>query len=210
MLLIFLAGAGAASAQYPSQSQISKDGTAVLLEDYATPPLSSGTHGGSTETANQFQGTIGAHDLAALGTGEGSFVCFALFCDRRERHNIHPRQEQQNNSRHTSGFLRFSRNLSSDGGLAHRGRSRSRSIPTTRRMGNFIPCISKSPSFQGPRRPRTAAMPSLDLTGIRHHSGREPSGGPGAPGIRSDRMDGQEYSQRDFRGDCARTSAGRL
>src|ERR1700761_4744708 len=29
------------SAQYPSSSQVSKDGTALLLQDYATAPLSS-------------------------------------------------------------------------------------------------------------------------------------------------------------------------
>ena len=32
--------------QYPTKSQVGKDGTTILLEDYATPPLSSMTHGG--------------------------------------------------------------------------------------------------------------------------------------------------------------------
>jgi hypothetical protein len=44
LLLSFLANVPAAYAQYPSQPQISKDGTAVLLEDYASLPLSSATH----------------------------------------------------------------------------------------------------------------------------------------------------------------------
>ena len=50
--IAILAGAPFASAQYPAtyptSSQVSKDGTAVVLEDYANPPLSNPTHGGLT------------------------------------------------------------------------------------------------------------------------------------------------------------------
>lgn len=46
-------------AQYPSQSEISKDGTAILLEDYASVPLSSPTHGGKTPGAMDFKGQLG-------------------------------------------------------------------------------------------------------------------------------------------------------
>ena len=41
----FLAGTSIVSAQYPSESQVSKDGTAVLLVDYVSVPLSSPSHG---------------------------------------------------------------------------------------------------------------------------------------------------------------------
>src|SRR6202142_977976 len=57
--LISLVSAGAASAQYPSQSQVSKDGTAVLLEDYVTPPLSSSTHSGAPQGVINFKGQLG-------------------------------------------------------------------------------------------------------------------------------------------------------
>jgi hypothetical protein len=43
LLLSFLGGARAARAQYPSGPQIHKDGTAVLLEDYVSVPLSGPT-----------------------------------------------------------------------------------------------------------------------------------------------------------------------
>ncbi len=46
-------------AQYPSQSQVGKDGTAVLLEDYATLPASSPTHGGASKGAVDFKGQLG-------------------------------------------------------------------------------------------------------------------------------------------------------
>src|SRR6266852_307302 len=45
--------------QYPSKSQVGKDGTAVLLEDYANPPLSSWTHGGAPPPAIDFKGQLG-------------------------------------------------------------------------------------------------------------------------------------------------------
>ena len=45
-------------AQYPSQSQVSKDGTAVLLEDYANPPLSSPTHGGVATASIDYKGQL--------------------------------------------------------------------------------------------------------------------------------------------------------
>ena len=51
LLACVLAAAPAAFAQYPTQSQVSKDGTAVMLEDYANPPLSSPTHGGANSDA---------------------------------------------------------------------------------------------------------------------------------------------------------------
>src|ERR1700691_6099220 len=51
LLIGFLAVASFVSAQYPSQSQVSKDGTAVLLEDYVSLPLSNPTHGGKAPGA---------------------------------------------------------------------------------------------------------------------------------------------------------------
>ena len=59
LLACCLAAVPAAFAQYPTQSQVSKDGTAVMLEDYANPPLSSATHGGANSTAIDFKGQLG-------------------------------------------------------------------------------------------------------------------------------------------------------
>jgi glucose/sorbosone dehydrogenase len=46
-------------AQYPSQSQVSKDGTAVLLEDYVNPPISSPTHGGVATAPIDYKAQLG-------------------------------------------------------------------------------------------------------------------------------------------------------
>src|ERR1700680_12544 len=59
LLAGFLASGPVVSAQYPSKSQVGKDGTAVLLEDYANPPLSSMTHGMASPAAIDFKGQLG-------------------------------------------------------------------------------------------------------------------------------------------------------
>jgi hypothetical protein len=59
LLISLLIGASVVSAQYPTQSQVSKDGTAVLLEDYVSLPLSSPTHGGKAPRAIDFKGQLG-------------------------------------------------------------------------------------------------------------------------------------------------------
>ena len=58
----FLTSASVVSAQYPLQyptkSQVGKDGTTVLLEDYANPPLSSMTHAGAPPSEINFKGQL--------------------------------------------------------------------------------------------------------------------------------------------------------
>jgi len=59
LLAVIFTSAAVIFAQYPSRSQISKDGTAVLLEDYANLPLSSPTHGGSTAGTIDYKAQLG-------------------------------------------------------------------------------------------------------------------------------------------------------
>ncbi len=59
LLAYFLAAVPAAFAQYPTQSQVGTDGTTVLLEDYANPPLSNATHSGANTTAIDYKMQLG-------------------------------------------------------------------------------------------------------------------------------------------------------
>jgi hypothetical protein len=59
LVAICLAAVPAAFAQYPTQSQVSKDGTAVMLEDYANPPLSNATHSGANTAAIDYKLQLG-------------------------------------------------------------------------------------------------------------------------------------------------------
>jgi hypothetical protein len=59
VLIATLASAAALFAQYPSRSQISKDSTTVLLEDYANLPLSGPTHGGAASGTIDYKAQLG-------------------------------------------------------------------------------------------------------------------------------------------------------
>jgi hypothetical protein len=58
---VVLVSAAVLNAQYtyPAGAQLKKDGTAVVLEDFANLPLSSPTHGGANSTAINFRGQLG-------------------------------------------------------------------------------------------------------------------------------------------------------
>src|SRR6202049_3341960 len=59
LLACFLAAVPAAFAQYPTQSQVGKDGTAVMLADYANPPISNATHSGANSSAIDYKLQLG-------------------------------------------------------------------------------------------------------------------------------------------------------
>ena len=58
-LAFCLAAVPAAFAQYPTRSTVGKDGTAVMLEDYANPPLSNATHSGANTAAIDYKLQLG-------------------------------------------------------------------------------------------------------------------------------------------------------
>ena len=55
--------------QYPSSSQVSKDGTAILIEDYANPPLSSQLGDHPYPPPIDYKGMLRPREHAALGAG---------------------------------------------------------------------------------------------------------------------------------------------
>ena len=59
LLACLAAVAPVAFAQYPSDFQVKKDGTAVTLVDYATPPLSNATHGGANAASIDYKLQLG-------------------------------------------------------------------------------------------------------------------------------------------------------
>ena len=62
-LTIWMVGAGApvlhGQSPYSAQPNLKRDGTAVVLEDFADLPLSSPTHGGATTTSINFRAQLG-------------------------------------------------------------------------------------------------------------------------------------------------------
>ena len=91
LLACFLAAVPAAFAQYPTQSQVSKDGTTVMLEDYANPPLSNATHSGANTAAIDYKLQLGRVTSLAGGAGKCTARRLAHFRQRPEQHALHPR-----------------------------------------------------------------------------------------------------------------------
>jgi len=80
-LICFLAAAPAAFAQYPTQSQIGKDGTGVLLEDYATPPLTNATHSGANTSAIDYKLQLGRVTALRAEPANAPLAASRIFVD---------------------------------------------------------------------------------------------------------------------------------
>jgi hypothetical protein len=81
LLMGFLIKAAVVFAQYPSQSEISKDGTAILLDDYASLPLSSPTHGGKPQGAIDFKGQLGRVNSLRSEPADAPLAASRFFVD---------------------------------------------------------------------------------------------------------------------------------
>src|ERR1700730_350287 len=81
LLVGFFTSLWAVRAQYPSQSQVSKDGTSVLLEDYANLPLSSPTHGGLNPGPIDFKGQLGRVTSLRSEPANASLAASRFFVD---------------------------------------------------------------------------------------------------------------------------------
>jgi hypothetical protein len=81
LLIGFLIKATVVVAQYPSQSEISKDGTAILLEDYATLPLSSPTHWGKAPGEIDYKGQLGRVNSLRSEPADAPLAASRFFVD---------------------------------------------------------------------------------------------------------------------------------
>src|SRR5260370_26703821 len=71
--------------QYPSKSQVGKDGTAVLLEDYSNPPLSTSTHRGAPPPPIHFKRQIGRIKSLRSKPAKTPLRASRFFCDEQSR-----------------------------------------------------------------------------------------------------------------------------
>ena len=180
LLLISLASASTASAQYPSQSQISKDGTAVLLEDYAELPLSSPTHGSATNapTNANIEGQLGRATSLRSEPAKAPLSASRFFViDESATIYIFDK-----NTKEFTPYLKFSDifpKFVSDAGLAT-GVNSIAFDPDYAKNGKFYTMHIEKPTLDGPATPSNSKMPSLDLTGYTVTPADQSSGRPGA------------------------------
>jgi hypothetical protein len=176
LLVCGLAAAPAALAQYPTQFQISKDGTAVMLEDYANPPLSSATHGGATSTEINFKGQLGRITSLRPEPANAPLASSRIFVnDQNGTLYI-----LETVSKKFTPYLKFADifpKFASDKGNAT-GIVSITFDPGYAKNGKFYTVHVENPALPGSATPINTQLPSLNLTGYSTTDTVNPPAGP--------------------------------
>jgi hypothetical protein len=182
-LLIILAAAAFASvtfaqypAQYPSQSQVSKDGTAVLLEDYVALPLSSVTHGGVPKPPVDYKGQLGRVSSMRSEPSNAPLSASRLFVnDQNGTLYI-----LDKNSKQFTAYLNFPQifpKFASDSGNAT-GIVSFVFDPAYAKNGKFYTVHVEKRALPGNAAPTNTDIPSLNLSGYALTPAVDPPAGP--------------------------------
>lgn len=163
-VLLSLAGSRApiARAQYPSHPQIAKDGTAVLLEDYVSLPLSSGTLPGAKKGVIDFKGQLGRATSMRSEPANAPLAASRFFVDDQSG-TLYILDKK---SKTFTPYLRFDEifpNFASGSG----GPSGIVSFafdPNYAKNGKFYTVHSERPG-KNPSAPTNSQLPALDLAG---------------------------------------------
>jgi len=159
---LFLAGS-IAFAQYPTKSEVSKDGTAVLLQDFANPPISSGTHGGAGTAPINFKGQLGRITSVRSEPANAPLAAKRMFIDDQSGTlYIFEMATKKFNP-----YLKFEEifpKFVSDAGLTT-GIISFAFDPGYSKNGKFYTVHIEKPEMPGSATPINSQMPGLDLNG---------------------------------------------
>ncbi len=163
-------------AQYPSQSQVPKDGTAVLLEDYATLPASSPTHGGANNRSVDFKGQLGRVTSMRSEPSNAPLAASRFFVNDQSG----TLYILDKNSKQFTAYLNFPqifpKFVSDTGNTA--GIVSIAFDPGTRRTASSTPCTSRNPTWKDPQPRPMLDFSSLNLTGYAITPAVNPPAGP--------------------------------
>jgi hypothetical protein len=176
LLASCLAAAPAALAQYPTQFQISKDGTAVMLEDYANPPISSATHGGASSTEINFKGQLGRITSLRPEPANAPLASSRIFVDDQNG----TLYILETASKKFTPYLKFADifpKFASDKGNAT-GIVSITFDPGYAKNGKFYTVHVENPALPGSATPINTQLPSLNLTGYTTTDTVNPPAGP--------------------------------
>jgi hypothetical protein len=162
ILSLLCLSASTARAQYPDQPQIAKDGTAVLLEEYATPPLSGPTHAGSQDAMN-FKQQLGRMTSLRSEPAKAPLSASRFFVvDQSSTLYILDKATKS-----FTPYIKFTQifpKFTSDSGLTT-GFLSLAFDPGYAKNGKFYTVHIEKPSMEGSTQPTNARMPSLNLAG---------------------------------------------
>ncbi len=176
LLACCLAAAPAAFAQYPTDFQIKKDGTAVMLEDYANPPLSSPTHGGANSTAIDYKAQLGRVTVLRPEPANAPLASSRVFVDDQNG-TIYILDTA---TKKFTPYLKFTDifpKFASDRGNAT-GIVSITFDPGYAKNGKFYTVHVENPVLPGSATPVNTAAPSLNLNGYTTTDTVNPPSGP--------------------------------
>jgi glucose/sorbosone dehydrogenase len=176
LLACFLATAPAAFAQYPTQSQISKDGTAVLLEDYANPPLSNATHSGANTTAIDYKLQLGRVTSLRAEPANAPLASSRIFVNDQSG----TLYILDTATKKFTPYLKFTDifpKFASDKGNAT-GIVSITFDPAYAKNGKFYTVHTENPELPGTAAPVNTQLSSLNLTGYATTDAVNPPAGP--------------------------------
>ena len=176
LLAAILATGPAALAQYPAQSQVSKDGTAILLEDYANPPLSSPTHGGANSTAIDYKTQLGRVNTMRPEPANAPLAASRIFVDDMNG----TLYILETATKKFTPYLKFADifpKFASDKGNAS-GIVSITFDPDYAKNGKFYTVHVENPVLEGSATPINTQVPSLNLTGYATTDPVNPPAGP--------------------------------
>jgi hypothetical protein len=176
LLASFLAAASAAFAQYPSQSQVGKDGTGVMLEDYANPPLSNATHSGANTSAIDYKLQLGRVTSMRPEPANAPLAASRIFVDDQSG-TIYILDTA---TKKFTPYLKFTDifpKFASDKGNAT-GIVSITFDPGYAKNGKFYTVHTENPELPGSSTPVNTQLASLNLTGYSTTAPVNPPAGP--------------------------------
>lgn len=163
LLVVMLATAPAALAQYPKQSQVSKDGTTILLADYANPPLSNATHSGANAPGIDYKLQLGRVTAMRAEPANAPLAASRIFVDDQSG----TLYILDTATKKFTPYIKFTDvfpKFASDKGNAT-GIVSITFDPAYAKNGKFYTVHTENPELPGVATPVNTQLPSLNLTG---------------------------------------------
>lgn len=176
LLLDCFANVAVAFAQYPSQSQVSKDGTAVLLEDYASLPLSSPTHGGAPQGLIILKGQLGRATSMCSEPSNAPLAASRFFVVDQSG-IIYILNKTTKEFTPYLDFAKMFPQFVSDAGIGM-GINSIAFDPAYAKNGKFYTVHIENPDMPGSPTPTDTQVPALNLTGYSATPAINPPTGP--------------------------------
>jgi len=176
LLVCCLAAAPASFAQYPTQSQVSKDGTAVMLEDYANPPLSNATHSGANSSAIDYKLQLGRVTSMRSEPANAPLAASRMFVNDQSS-TLYILDTKAKNFTPYLKFTDIFPKFASDKGNAT-GIVSITFDPAYAKNGKFYTVHTENPELPGTSMPVNTQLSSLNLTGYTTTDPVNPPAGP--------------------------------